>query len=207
LKNNIIAAFGQLANGKDTLCDHMVEMLPKNENWKRSAFANAVKDTYCKTFNVTREFIEVWKRKEECPPGMLMNVRKGLQFVGDGFRQIVPSIWIDIALRTNDNVIISDGRYINEAKAVSERGGINILIYREGFMNDDPNPSEAQLKPHIQFCLDNNIQEGPIDLFNYRDFPEGFNFFNYFIINNGSKSNFLDKINSKLVPHLKSCMD
>ena len=105
--SNIIATYAQLANGKDTLCDYLADALPKEKTWERGAFANAVKDTYCNAFGVSREFIENWKRNPEPPPGMLMNVRKGLQFIGDGFRQIVPSIWIDIALRSKDNLIIS----------------------------------------------------------------------------------------------------
>ena len=199
---NIIATYAQLANGKDTLCDYLVDVLPKNKNWTRGAFANAVKDTYCKAFGVTREFIEEWKRKDECPPGMLMNVRKSLQFIGDGFRQIVPSIWIDIALRSEDNLIISDGRYINEAKAVHNKNGLNILIYRDGYLNDDPNPSEAQLKPIIQYCLENKIAEGPINLFGHKKYPKGLECFDFFIINNGSREDFYDKINKQLVPFI-----
>jgi hypothetical protein len=200
--SNIIATYAQLANGKDTLCDYLADALPKEKTWERGAFANAVKDTYCNAFGVSREFIENWKRNPEPPPGMLMNVRKGLQFIGDGFRQIVPSIWIDIALRSKDNLIISDGRYINEAKAVHNKKGLNILIYREGYLNDDPNPSEAQLKPIIEYCIENKVAEGPINLFGHKDYPEGLEYFDFFIINNSSRNDFYEKINSQLIPFI-----
>lgn len=118
----IIGAAAQLNSGKDVLCDYLFKELNfKNNIWKRIAFANAVKNVYEKSFNVDRNFIEKWKRSSDAPPGMMMSVRKGLQFIGDGFRQIKPDIWIDIAFRNNlDNVIISDVRYVNEAKEIKK---------------------------------------------------------------------------------------
>ena len=196
----IIAAFGQLANGKDTVCDHLYEKLPSNPAWARSAFANAVKDTFCNAFDVDREFIEKWKRISEPPAGMKMPVRQALQFIGDGFRQIVPSIWIDIALRNPSNLIISDGRYINEAVAVGKKGGMNILIYREGFINDDPNPSEAQLRPCIEWAA-KNLNSGPIVLDEKSNYPEELTNFHYFIKNINKEKLFLD-IEKSLIPYI-----
>ena len=105
----LIAVYGQLANGKDILCDDLaVELNQKSgEKWERGAFANAVKNTFCSAFDVDRDFIEKWKRIDSPPPGFLLPIRKGLQNIGDGFRQIVPDIWIKIALREaiNNNMI------------------------------------------------------------------------------------------------------
>jgi len=193
----IIAAFGQLMAGKDTLCDYLAENI-NNVNsttsgkWERNAFANAVKDVFCQFFNVDRAFIEKWKRIPEAPPGMLMPVRQSLQFIGDGFRQIKPNIWIDIALRKNNKQILSDGRYINEAKAVREKNGLNILIYREGYINDDPNPSEAQIRPVVEYCK-NNIKSGIINHKAIENAPEELQYFDVYLENSGNVTEFLDR--------------
>jgi hypothetical protein len=203
----LIAVYGQLANGKDILCDDLaVELNQKSgEKWERGAFANAVKNTFCSAFDVDRDFIEKWKRIDSPPPGFLLPIRKGLQNIGDGFRQIVPDIWIKIALREaiNNNMIISDGRYINEAKSVKENGGINVLIYRDGFLNDDPNPSEAQLRPLILYAQD-YLSDGVININNLRNYPEGMQYFDVFIRNETDKNTFLKKSRSILVPLVKS---
>lgn len=203
---SIVSVSGQLASGKDVLCDYLRIELEKvtGTEFHRKAFADQVKDTFCKAFDVDRDFIEKWKRIPEPPPGMLMPVRQGLQFIGDGFRKIKESIWIDIALRDDRNIILSDGRYINEAKAVRERKGVNILLFRPGFLNDDPNPSEAQLKPLVVFCKD-NLAEGPIPAVDVlrsqygAAVPEGLEFYDYFLVNHGTIDEFYKKIDEKVV--------
>lgn len=199
----LIAAYGQLANGKDVLCDDLAVALNEKtgQHWERGAFANAVKDTFCRAFDVDREFIEKWKRIDTPPPGFLVSVRKGLQNIGDGFRQIVPDIWIQIALRDaiGKNVIISDGRYINEAISVKKNNGINVLVYRDGFLNNDPNPSESQLKPLVMYARD-YLSDGVIDTKNLVNAPEGMEYFDVFIRNESDRDSFLKKARSILVP-------
>mgnify|MGYP000013384429 CR=1 FL=1 len=205
----VIGCTGQLAFGKDVLCDHLVKKLNEYDPvWQRTAFANAVKEIFETSFGVDREFTEGWKRNPDAPPGFLMTVRKSLQFIGDGFRQIQSNIWIDIALRDESKkIVISDSRYINEAKAIKAKGGTMIVLYRPGFMNDDPNPSESQIKPIIEFCL-KNLQEGPIPSYEtlkekYQDVPEGIQFYDYFIINGGSLGDLYLKVDEKLTPFIK----
>jgi hypothetical protein len=200
----IICAFGQLMNGKDVFSDYLYDKLNnfKNINWERSSFAGAVKKVYKDAFGVNSEFIEKWKRISDCPEGMSMNVRQGLQFIGDGFRKIKNDIWIEIALRNKEkNLILSDGRYINEAKEVTKNGGINVLIYRKGFLNDDPNPSESVLRPLAEYC-DNNCKDGLINK-NIDNLPEGLNYFDIFIRNDGDLLNFYNKIDNVIIPLIK----
>jgi hypothetical protein len=206
----IIGAAAQLNSGKDVLCDYLVKKLNKNSSfsWKRAAFANAVKNVYERSFNVDRDFIEVWKRDPNPPPGMLMNVRKGLQFIGDGFRQIKSDIWIDLVFRDNqnENIIISDCRYINEAKAIKERNGITVLMHRTGFLNDDPNPSESQIKPIVQFCL-SSLKDGPIPNLGTLaglNPPDGIEFYDFFLNNDGTLEDLYGKIDSLLVPFIEA---
>ena len=205
----IIATAAQLNSGKDVFSDHLAKVLnaQKNDVWVRGAFANAVKDTFCSSFGVDRDFIEKWKRVPEPPPGMKMPIRQSLQFIGDGFRQIVPDIWIDIALRGDHNMILSDSRYVNEAKAVKKKNGFVFLMYRPGYLNNDPNPSEAQIKPLVEFCV-KNLREGFIpkydkskSLFGH-DIPEDLQYYDYFLVNNGSIEDLHRKTEEVIAPAL-----
>lgn len=202
----LIGAASQLCMGKDVLCDYLVESLNKSDpGWQRGAFANAVKETFEDAFGVNRQFIEDWKRNPEPPPGFLKNIRQSLQFIGDGFRQIKDGIWIEIALRDESKkLIISDSRYINEAKAVKAKGGTMIVLYRPGFLNDDPNPSEAQIKPIVEWCA-NNLREGPITdcSKSYPDAPDAIQFYDYFLINEGSLQDLYDKVDRLLIPYIE----
>jgi len=202
----VIAAFGQLANGKDCVCDKLAEILNKDvEKWHRRAFANTVKDLYCKCFGVDREFIEKWKRIPECPPGMLMPVRQALQFIGDGFRQIKSNIWIEMALNSSDFKIIADGRYFNEAIAIHDIEGYNILVYRQGYLNDDPNPSESQMRPLIEYCS-NNLLDGEVNFESLNSPPNELQYFDFFIRNDSDLEGLYKKVNDILVPSIKKRM-
>lgn len=210
-----LAVSAQQANGKDVLCDHLVGLLNRKfsehdpSKWHRTAFANAVKEVFETSFGVNREFTETWKRNSEAPPDFLKNIRKSLQFIGDGFRQIKDDIWIDIALRDEQKkLIISDGRYINEAKAVKAKGGITVVLYRPGFLNDDPNPSESQIRPIVEFC-DQNLEEGPIPNFSilteeFGDIvPTAMQYYDFYLVNDGTLENLYEKIDSMLVPYIE----
>jgi hypothetical protein len=189
----IIACASQYGNGKDELCNYLVTQMP---DWKRGSLADPVKDIYCKAFGVTREFVELWKRNPEPPPGFSENVRTGLQYIGDGFRKIKEDVWIDIALKAGEQKIYSDSRYLNESRVVKSVNGVMIALYRPGFLNDDPNLSEAEIRPVIEWFA-NNIQEGPIP----RDlpFPHLLNY-DYFFINDGSIADMHRKIQKQLLP-------
>jgi hypothetical protein len=198
----------QLGMGKDVASDYICPKLnerAKSGIWQRGAFANAVKEVYCSAFDVDRDFIEKWKRNPEPPPGMLMNIRKSLQFIGDGFRQIKGDIWIEIALRENGKqLVLSDSRYINEAKHAKIKGGINVVLYRPGFLNDDPNPSESQIKPIIEWCV-RTQKEGPIVFTedNLENAPVGIEHYEYYLINDGSIENLYSKLDRLLIPYVE----
>jgi len=206
-----IAVTGQLAMGKDVFCDYLCDELNQNsaEKWSRNAFANAVKDTFCNAFDVDREFIEKWKRVPEAPPGFLLPIRQCLQFIGDGYRKIRDEIWIEIALRdTGKNLIISDGRYINEAKAIKKKNGLMFLIYRPGFLNDDPNPSESQIRPMLEWAHKHMV-DGPV---NYQELlmkygvniPSELKYYDYFFLNDGDISHLQKKVKENVVPFVDS---
>jgi hypothetical protein len=207
-----IGIAGQLGNGKDVLADYLVKRLNERNKigpWVRTAFANAVKQVFEDSFGVDRDFIEKWKRIPEPPPGLKMNVRKSLQFIGDGFRQIKDNIWIEIGLRGTDQKVISDSRYVNEAKAIDAAGGLMVVLWRPGFENNDPNPSESQILPIVQWCLDTN-QDGPLHWsFDYELYPapDGIQAYHYFMRNDGSIDQLHAKVDAELLPFLEAWWD
>lgn len=201
----IVGFASQLAMGKDTAADYLCEELNRVRTcgtWERDAFASAVKNTFCSSFAVDRDFIEKWKRVEEPPPGMKMNVRKALQFIGDGFRQIVPDIWIDIALRDAcKQLVLSDCRYINEARHIRMREGINVILYRPGFLNDDPNPSESQIRPILEWCVATQ-KNGPI-VHGDNSAPDGSDLYDFFLVNDGDIVDLQYRIRDLLIPYVE----
>src|SRR6185312_2259683 len=117
--------------------------------------ANRVKEIFELSFNKDRAWVEEWKRKDMCPPGFTKNVRQCLIGIGDGFRLMNPNIWINQILENpTSNQIISDCRYINECNHIREKGGVTVLLWREGFMNSLQNASEQEFIPFVKKCLE-----------------------------------------------------
>jgi hypothetical protein len=225
----VIGCAGQCANGKDELANYLAKKLNDNivykeDLWQRLGFAHAVKKVFMDSFGVTWDFIEEWKRKNEPPPGFDQNIRKCLQGIGDGFRKMKSNIWIEIALKEERNIIISDVRYLNEARAIRDKGGLNILVWRKGFENNDPNLSESQIKPTVDWFVKSGL-EGDVRGHNlpgyseeiytsYSDFgdeswPVGVmqpNLFDFFIRNEGTLGDLhkkADKLISFIEEHFK----
>jgi hypothetical protein len=189
----LIGCAGQARNGKDVTADYLALKL----GWNRGAFASNVKKIFCDTFMVDSNFIEKWKTSKEVPDGFQMVIRKALQFIGDGFRQIKDEVWVEMLLNSDfDSMIISDIRYVNELKAVRQRGGINILIYRPGFMNDDPNNSEAVMKRFANHFIENKVEGKVCSQGDY-------GLVDFFIVNDSSLEDLYAKIDALVIPHLK----
>lgn len=183
---------GQANSGKSVSGEYLVKIF--GDPWKTMGFADEVKAIFKRTFNVDSNFIEQWKRNPEIPPGFLMPVRKCLQFIGDGFRTIRGSVWIDFVTR-NDNIIITDGRYFNEMRANKANDGFNVLLVRPGFENNDPNLSESQIRPLADWFYEKGRQ-GKVKPDWIKDCPyEEASLVDYFIINDGTLENLYDKLN------------
>lgn len=188
----------QLGNGKDTVADFLVKELNKTSclPWVRNAFANKVKEVFEQAFGKNREWIEKWKRLEEPDEGFLLNARQCLIGIGDGFRQMKPTIWIERAFENqNTHQVLSDIRYVNESNFIRDvKGGVTILLWRKGYTNDLPNASEQDLVPFVKKCLYLNV-EGK--LHKNVEVP-----FDYFIRNEGSLEELYNKIKNLIIPDL-----
>jgi hypothetical protein len=194
----IIGVAGQARFGKDEISNFLAKKL----DYARSAFANNVKNIFCDTFNVDLDFVEKWKVVSECPPGFDMTVRKSLQFIGDGFRKIKSDVWVELVFRDNPKkIVISDIRYCNELISIKKNKGINILLWRPNFENNDANESEAQIKKIIEWFSSQKVEGRVTDILK-NDAPYGCEFVDYFIINNGTLDDFFNKVERYIIPNL-----
>jgi hypothetical protein len=211
----VIGIGGQAQNGKDTTADHLFEILTRNgQDWKRTGFAIRLKQILCETFGVDMEFVEKWKTNPEPPPGFIMPIRKALQFIGDGFRKIQPTVWLDQPFRDKSRpIIISDVRYINEFTRIYKEGGCNVLIAKPDRLNYDENESESQIRPYVEWFLDyfKNDSRSIIDVSKLdwefirkqparKKPPENIEYFHVFICNCGTMDDLKHSIEEDLVP-------
>jgi len=209
----VIGVAGQARFGKDCLADRLVEKLNvkiqhKDDLWRRVGFADNVKRVYCENFDVTNDFIEEWKVKQEIPVGFDMQVRQSLQFIGDGFRKIRKNIWVDLVFRDAKPKAISDVRYPSEFIRVKQEGGLNILIGRPDKLNDDINESESLIRPYVDWALAHNeenvnlLLSEPSRLIN-SGCPKHMNQFDLFIRNDRTLEDFYEKIDKMVVPFVE----
>lgn len=188
---------GQARSGKDTLGRYLVQRL--NElgtlgRWVQCGFADPIKRLFMDTFEVNEAFVESWKVRPEPPPGLQLPVRTCLTLIGDGFRRMCPTVWIDKLFRSVPGQrVVTDVRYRNEVQSIRDRGGVVILLYRPGLVSDLSTPSEQELVPLIQQLLDRG-REGPV---RDTDLP-----CDYFLINGGSVDDLYRKADEQVLPDL-----
>ena len=193
----LIGLAGQKQNGKDTLADYLLER--HFVKWDRRAWADGLKKTVSEVFGVSLAFIEEWKENPEPPPGWNMTMRKCLQFVGDGMRQIKSDCWLEYTTRDRrGSTLITDGRYINELAKTKELGGVNILVFRPGFINDIDHPSESQLRPIVEFYERMKWEGEVVKLTREQSrkeaVPEGTDYIDYVIWNDGDVEDLHTKV-------------
>lgn len=218
----VIGVAGQAQHGKDTTADYLAAKMSDNPSdgpeivdlgivWERTAFALNVKKVFCDTFDVDLEFVEKWKTIPEPPPGFDMPVRQALQFIGDGFRKIRGTIWLDLAFRDMTRPkIISDVRYRNEWLRIKAEKGLNLLVGRTDRLNDDPNGSEAQVRPYVEWCLNyykgRNFVMFPgmgTDGKLIKGAPEHMLSFDLFVRNDGTTDELRATLKQNVIPFIK----
>jgi len=200
----IIGVASQAQHGKSRLAERLAAKLNRQEGfscWKQLGFADEVKRVFCDSFGVDLEFLEKWKVNPEVPPGFDCPIRRGLQLIGDGFRNIRDTIWIDLVFKHNIPMIIGDVRYPNEFFGIKKRGGLNILIGRPDRVNYDSNSSEALIRPYVLWALENfkdpftDLREKDLSLG-----PQGMDCFDLFLRNDSSLEQYYYVIEEMVVP-------
>jgi hypothetical protein len=175
----VVGITGRKGNGKDTLGNYLV----KNYDYKRIAFADALKDACRCIFGFSDEQL-YGGLKEEIDEFWQTSPRKVLQFVGtdlfrDHLAEIMPwinqNIWVEVVKKkildewkTNPDArfVITDVRFPNEINLVKELGGISIRVSRPSVNTaTDPHSSEIQIETlPVNFDV---LNEGSLeDLYN-----------------------------------------
>lgn len=184
----IVSCSGQANSAKGCVGNYLHQKL----GWKQVAFADNVKKLVCDLFNIDREFIEKWKRIDMPPPKFVKTMREVLIFIGEGSRQCYPDIWIDRLFQEHtENIIINDCRYISEHKAIKDKKGLQILIWRPNYENNIDSGSEQEIMPYVN---------------QLKHHPEGKlenNAFDFWLINNQDLSSFYKKIDTLILPYIK----
>lgn len=139
---------------------------PLGSIWYKHAYADKLKQVLSIILNVDVVAFEdnIFKMSNSeiaKPEGGYYTNRELLQRFGTEVgRSISPTLWVD-ALFTNysedDHWIIPDVRFLSEAKAIKDRGGIVIRVDRETLSHDN-HPSETALDDYegFDYRIDNN---------------------------------------------------
>lgn len=159
----IIALSGWARSGKDTVATAFLEAHPE---YRRIAFADKLKAVAVRidpllSSNERRWWRRVkpvrlstllavcggdWDQAKGSPWGPALRIF--LQNLGVAVREeLGESTWVDAALALADepDIIITDCRFKNEARAVKERGGIVVRIQRPGVVAANDHISEHDL--------------------------------------------------------------
>ena len=131
-------------SGKDTVG----QMLVQGYGFHRVGFADALKDV-CSVicFGAVFPHVRHGDFKHDFTPLGLTGGQL-LQKVGVALREAVPNIWIDSAhllpkLVTYANVVVTDVRFLDEAQAIKDLGGILIEIRRNVAQDDHISETEG----------------------------------------------------------------
>ena len=160
----IIGLVGYIGSGKGTVAD----LLVRNHQYHKFAFADALKDAVATIFtwprgllegdsNASRAFrerVDVWwshKLGYEVTPRLILQ-KFGTEACRHG---IADNIWIaalEKRIAGYENVVISDCRFPNEINFVRSAGGVIIRVSR----GEDPSPEELA-KMHVSETAWNDI--------------------------------------------------
>ena len=140
----IVGIAGLIGSGKDTIADYLVN----SHGFKRESFAGTLKDAVASVFGWDRILLEgrtsaarEWREQIDSWWATRLNIphltpRWILQYWGTevcrhGFHDDIWIASLENKIRnTQDNIVISDVRFINEATAIRNQGGICIRVMR-----------------------------------------------------------------------------
>lgn len=144
MANKVIAVSGLIGSGKDSVADYLIA----NHNFRKESFASSLKDSVAAVFGWDREMLEgsttesrIWRDQVDHwwanRLGMAgLTPRWVLQQCGtEVWREHFHNdIWVASLeyklMHTNDNIVITDCRFINEINVVKKVNGITIRVER-----------------------------------------------------------------------------
>jgi hypothetical protein len=179
----LILLSGKARVGKDVFAEMLAKELQKQTGkvYVLMAYAGELKNKIQRDFDLSYE--QLWGDKKEIEDKRYIKPllddigihskgvihywtpRELMQAYGQFFRTINYDFWVDhlfsvIKRKEYDNVIITDGRHVNEADAVVDRGGYHIRVEREykDAVHNEQHISETALddKHRVDFTVINN---------------------------------------------------
>lgn len=174
----IIGLVGQLNSGKDTVAAHLI----KEHGFERRAFADPLKrsvaalldiptqdiEKYKNNLNIRVELTEFEQTRHDSSQIIELSFREFLQRFGtESHRDVFgENFWVDQTLPdgfyfyNSRNIVITDVRFISEAKRIRSLNGHIVLIERPGLDNKDPHRSEEiDFETDITIKNDSNIDD------------------------------------------------
>lgn len=167
----LIGIVGLLGSGKTTLANYLVERYAYQEY----SFSSPIK-SIAMIFGFTYEQLYgTQAQKSAIHPELGVSAREFLQKFGTEIgREYLPTLmptfcikrglWIDMFLRNYDKTIdtvVSDVRFVNEAKAIKELGGVLIYAKRDHHRSFDVESfhlSEQEIAQiECDFTIDNDV--------------------------------------------------
>lgn len=159
----LIGLHGLAGSGKDTCANYLCNKY----GFKKIAFADSLKQIVCIItgwpFKFVNGDIDREIRETLIHPVYGLTCRQLLQFVGtDLFRnQLNKEIWVNIVKmhiqnHPDENIVVTDCRFINEIKMVEELGGQIWIINRESYSNVNQHESEKKIKVDNATIINNN---------------------------------------------------
>lgn len=175
----IIGLTGLKGSGKDTAAAYLI----KHHGFERKAFADPLKKSVAKLFDIPFSAVDKYKNDEECRVTLhgdmgsyyddinwwsSFTFREFLQRYGaESHRDVFGrDFWVDQILPLGEfysgrKIVIADLRFENEAYRISQLGGYNIRIVRPDSDLQDPHSSETPLDDDF---IDGEVQNsGTID--------------------------------------------
>lgn len=190
----IIGLLGHAGSGKDTAARFILELVRgrsialadplkrfckevfafSNEQlWGLSEKREVPDKRYIRTFEETPIFADV---VENSPPrpSTFLTPRYALQTLGtDWGRACYQDVWIDLGLRTamgiigngTATVVITDVRFVNEARKIQEAGGVVWQIVRSGVTGasggivghaSEVEQDSVRISQYVSYTIDNN---------------------------------------------------
>lgn len=177
MKQKIIGITGLANAGKDTLADYIIT---KNHTYLKTAFAKPIKDMMINFLGFTEKQCYDQQLKQQKDNFWNMSPRDAMLLIGTKlFRENWRyDFWVKLMEKTildhnNQNYIISDVRFENEAEMIKNNGGIIIRVIRP---NNPIKVEHVSEKGFNEKLIDYNIiNDGTLEQY-YSKIEEQFDF-------------------------------